>query len=61
MRPSYFFGERLLRGRGQGGRSTEQFRETYRQFGTGVPPSDTVVERSPGLADQQAVEVTRDD
>ncbi len=52
-----FFGELLLEVRGEGGRSTAQFREMYHQFQTGVPGGepDMVVERTTTSPDPDIV------
>jgi len=59
MRSSYFdfFGELLLEVRGEGGRSTSQFREMYPHFETDTPrgDSDVVVERTTTTPDPDTV------
>ena len=59
MRSSYFdfFDELLLEVRGEGGRSTAQFREMYSRFRTGVPGAepDIVIERTTTEPDPDVV------
>jgi hypothetical protein len=59
MRSSYFdfFDELLLEVRGEGGRSTAQFREMYSRFQTGVPGAepDIVIERTTTEPDPDVV------